>query len=121
MHSPAAARGFFGIAAFALFAFVACAPPAFEAPKLPQPQLTLPEVPAVEPPAVAPPSVDAPSLPDGVAFPEGGGNCCLRDGSIVKSKCQGSSRCCVGDMEEDACEVNGGFWYFTPQGCAGGC
>jgi hypothetical protein len=85
----------------------------------PLPQLQLPQVPSAEPPQIQLPS--APELPVQPATPEGGGNCCLRTGAVVKDKCAGSDRCCIGDWEEDECEVNKGYWFFSKEGCAGAC
>lgn len=86
---------------------------------LPMPELPLPQAPSAEPPKLEAP--EAPDLPVKPANPNGGGNCCLRTGQAVKSKCGGSNRCCVGDWEEAECEVNKGVWFFSKDGCSGAC
>ncbi len=70
------------------------------------------------------------ALPEGPEAPEApseandylpkGGNCCIRNGPLLESKC-GGQPCCAEKMEEDKCQKAKGYWFFTPQGCAGAC
>jgi hypothetical protein len=88
-------------------------PPALPAaPELP----SAPSAPSVEVPAAPsapePPKIDVPKG-------ETGGVCCLRTGH-AEQVC-GSSRCCTGKLDRDACPASGGYWFFTVRGCAGAC
>ncbi len=90
-----------------------------ETPKLEAPQM--PEIPQFEPPEqpeLAPPDAPQTPVPSGL----GGGNCCIRTGVLAESKCKGAASCCVKAIEDmGACEDAKGFWFFTPEGCAGAC
>ncbi|MBL9023226.1 MAG: hypothetical protein JNL21_13585 [Myxococcales bacterium] len=93
--------------------------PSTELPKLEAPQA--PEIPTFEPPPepeLAPPDAPQVPLPPG----QGGGNCCIRKGVLLESKCKGSSSCCVKDLDsQGSCEDAEGFWFFSEEGCAGAC
>jgi hypothetical protein len=84
--------------------------PDLKAPEPPQP----PEMP--KPPDVkAPPAPQVPSAP----VP---GNCCLRDPGQAATACGGGAqRCCTDKYDRSDCEDAGGFWFHTPEGCAGAC
>jgi hypothetical protein len=90
-----------------------------EAPKLEIPQA--PEVPSFEPPAkpeLATPDAPVVPLPPG----QGGGNCCLRTGVLLETKCGGAASCCVKEIDDMGdCEDAKGFWFFEEEGCAGAC
>ena len=75
-----------------------------------------------EPPAVAlPEGPEAPEAPsESNGFLGKAGNCCVRSGKMMESKCDGKA-CCVPDLDEDGCEKVKGYWFFTPAGCAGAC
>ncbi len=89
------------------------APPA--APKVPD--LKLPEAPK-PPTAPKPPDLKAPQVPS-APVP---GNCCLRDASQASLACGGNAeRCCSDKYDRSDCEDAGGFWFHTPEGCAGAC
>ena len=77
------------------------------------------------PTACTPPEL--PAAPEGPEPPgeannflPGGGNCCIRNGALLQSKCDGKA-CCAEKMDEDACTKAKGNWFFTPEGCAGAC
>lgn len=94
-------------------------PSAAAMPKAEIPQA--PEIPTFEPPPM--PELAAPDAPD-VPLPpgQGGGNCCIRKGVLLESKCNGASSCCVKSLESQGdCEDADGFWFFTEEGCAGAC
>ncbi|HTJ85341.1 MAG TPA: hypothetical protein VL400_26670 [Polyangiaceae bacterium] len=90
----------FAAMAFGLVGPTACQPPA---PELPQ----APDTP--EPPSEA------------NNFLPKGGNCCIRNGPLLQSKCNGEGPCCAEKLDEDKCEKAKGVWFFTPEGCAGAC
>ncbi len=101
----------------------ACMPPAVELPtKLPAAEIPqAPEIPSFEPPAA--PEITTPDAPQ-VPLPpgQGGGNCCIRTGVLLESKCKGASSCCVKDLDNIGdCEDAKGFWFFSEEGCAGAC
>ncbi|NUO50326.1 MAG: hypothetical protein HOV80_15840 [Polyangiaceae bacterium] len=104
-------------------AIVGCLPTApdvpSETPKLEIPQA--PEVPSFEPPAK--PELAAPDAPQ-VPLPpgQGGGNCCIRTGVLLETKCGGAASCCVKAIESMGdCEDAKGLWFFEEEGCAGAC
>jgi hypothetical protein len=84
------------------------------------PSLKLPEPP--QPPAAPkPPDVKAPPVPQVPAAPTPG-NCCLRDASQATMACGVTTeRCCTDKYDRSDCEDAGGFWFHTPEGCAGAC
>jgi hypothetical protein len=99
-----AIRGTFGLLTFVLAGVLAggCEPPIPSLPAAPE----VPEAP------------DAPETPEQLKAK--GGNCCIRSGKMLKSRCNGKA-CCVPKLDEDACESAKGFWFFSPEGCAGAC
>ena len=114
---------FLGTAA-AVGAPVGCLPqapemPTTEIPKIEAPQA--PEIPTFEPPPepeLAPPDAPQVPLPPG----QGGGNCCVRKGVLLETKCKGASSCCVKDLDSQGrCEDAEGFWFMSEEGCAGAC
>lgn len=93
--------------------------PAAELPASPEipaaPELTVPEF---TPPEITPP--EGPELP--AQPPVSVGNCCIRTGKLLKDKCGAASSCCTDQFEDEGdCEDNRGYWFFTPEGCAGAC
>lgn len=71
--------------------------------------------------------VPAPELPEAPEAPEEagmlaskGGNCCIRNGKMLETKCNGAP-CCVPKLDEEQCEKAKGFWFFSSEGCAGAC
>lgn len=77
---------------------------------------------ACQPPEVAvPEGPEAPEAPNEANnFLPKGGNCCIRNGPLLESKCGGEA-CCAEKLDEDACQKAKGFWFFTAEGCAGAC
>jgi hypothetical protein len=69
----------------------------------------------------------APELPSAPELPEEaeqvkpkGGNCCIRIGKALQSKCNGKP-CCAPKLDADQCEAVRGFWFHSTEGCAGAC
>jgi hypothetical protein len=95
-------------------------PPAIQ---LAAPQLAVPAAPELQIPDFQPPEIQKPEGPElPVKPPEPAGNCCIRRGNLLKKECEGAVSCCI-DKFEDAgeCEEQDGFWFFSPEGCAGAC
>ena len=88
--------------------------PTTEIPKIEAPQA--PEIPTFEPPPepeLAPPDAPQVPLPPG----QGGGNCCVRKGVLLETKCKGASSCCVKDLDSQGrCEDAEGFWFMSEEG-----
>ena len=60
--------------------------------------------------------------PESPAGPPPPGGCCARSGALLDKECGGKRSCCVGGgLERDSCELKGGLWFSSPEGCAGGC
>ncbi len=88
------------------------APPALPAgPEIP----AAPEMP--KPPDAKPP--EAPKLQSPVPLDDAG-NCCYRN-TQAADRCNGATRCCPPKIERDECEGKGGFWFHSPEDCAGAC
>ncbi|MFO0555802.1 MAG: hypothetical protein U0271_45920 [Polyangiaceae bacterium] len=87
------------------------------------PPMEVPQAPEIQVPEFKPPEIQKPEGPN-VPLPpgQGGGNCCLRHGTIVNTKCGGADTCCSKDFADTAaCEDVKGYWFFTTDGCAGAC
>ena len=64
------------------------------------------------------PAPEGPDLP--VQPPPSEGNCCIRTGNNLKKLCKGAMSCCTKEFDDTGdCEAEKGFWFFTPEGCAG--
>ena len=88
------------------------APPALpQAPELPQ----LPEPP--KPPDAKPPEM--PKVQSPIPL-NNEGNCCFRH-TQAADQCSGATRCCNAKFEREECEDKQGFWFQSPQDCAGAC
>lgn len=86
-------------------------PPLPTAPEIPQ----MPEPP--KPPDAKPPEM--PKLQSPIPI-DNTGNCCFRHSEAV-DRCNGATRCCSSKFEVDECEEKKGFWFHTPEDCAGAC
>lgn len=118
---------------FALTAFAAsvsllggplgCLPAIPTLPPTELPPLEVPQAPELNVPEFAPPELAAPEGPDlPVQPPASAGNCCIRTGTNLKKFCGGATSCCTEEYEDTGdCEAAKGFWFFTPEGCAGAC
>ena len=122
--------GMFALTAFAgtiaVFAGpLGCLPavPSLAPPVTEVPPLEVPQAPDVQVPEFTPPEVTLPEGPElPVAPPESEGNCCIRSGNNLKKLCNGAMSCCTKEFDETGdCEAEKGFWFFTPEGCAGAC
>ena len=87
------------------------APPMPVVPEMPK----APEMP--KPPDAKPPEV--PKLQSPVKVDDAG-NCCYRN-TVAVDRCNGATRCCPPKIERDECESKGGFWFHSPEDCAGAC
>ncbi len=121
-------RGWFALTAFAATAAVfagplGCFPSLPEMPPTELPKLEVPQAPDLQVPEFKPPEVTLPEGPElPVQPPESEGNCCVRSGNNLKKLCGGAMSCCTKEFEETGdCEAEKGFWFFTPEGCAGAC
>ncbi len=121
-------RGWFALTAFAATAAVfagplGCFPSLPEMPPTELPKLEVPQAPDLQVPEFKPPEVTLPEGPElPVQPPESEGNCCIRSGNNLKKLCGGAMSCCTKEFEETGdCEAEKGFWFFTPEGCAGAC
>lgn len=123
-------RGCVGAAVFVAAAFtlgaMGCLPTAPAMPQIPTatlPTAEIPQAPDVQVPEFTPPDVQAPEGPELPAKPpESRGNCCIRTGNMLKKKCGNAQSCCTDEFEDTgACEAAKGYWFFTPEGCAGAC
>ncbi|MBK8253519.1 MAG: hypothetical protein IPK82_12735 [Polyangiaceae bacterium] len=89
----------------------------FAPPPMPQ----MPDIPAPpeppKPPDAKPPEV--PKLQSPIPI-DNTGNCCFRHNEAA-DQCSGATRCCNAKFEVDECEAKGGFWFHTPEDCAGAC
>jgi hypothetical protein len=123
-------RGIFALTVFtattAVFAGpLGCLPPIPTAalPPMEAPPLEVPQAPELQVPEFTPPEIATPEGPDlPVQPPPSEGNCCIRSGNNLKKLCGGAMSCCTKEFDETGdCEAEKGFWFFTPEGCAGAC
>lgn len=101
-----------------------CLPPLPIPTEIPQaPQFEVPQAPDLQIPEFQPPELTPPDGPELPAEPPVSvGNCCLRTGKPLKEKCKGAMSCCTDTYEDSGeCQDVKGYWFFTPEGCAGGC
>jgi hypothetical protein len=67
-----------------------------------------------------PEAPEAPEAPEEAGALKGKGNCCLRSGKLLETKC-GGAPCCAEGIDEKACHGAKGYWFFSAEGCAGAC
>ena len=114
----------FGAAAFT-FGALGCLPTPPAMPQMPTaaiPTAEIPQAPDVQVPEFQPPELQKPEGPDLPQPPVNKGNCCIRTGNQLKKKCGNAVSCCTDEFEDKgSCEDVKGFWFFSPEGCAGAC
>lgn len=102
---------------------VGCLPEIPEVPTAELPPAEIPAAPELTVPEFTPPEITLPEGPELPAQPpESAGNCCIRTGKMLRTKCGNALSCCTKEFEDrGSCEENKGEWFFTEDGCLGAC